>query len=178
MELNKKRETDITKLRRELEEQASQHEQSVNSMRAKQNAALQELQEDLDALKKTKSKWVFRVTAEMTRKARTFFTVTFLFSRPTGHLILFFRIEKEKNALQSDNDELVGNLETLEKQKVALLLKGAWYFTRRFATTIALQHCCNIVPILQRCVCCTENRPCESSPVKSHLKPIRKKKRC
>ena len=34
-----------------------------------------------------------------------------------------FRIEKEKNALQSDNDELVGNLETLEKQKVALLLK-------------------------------------------------------
>lgn len=56
MELNKKRETDITKLRRELEEQASQHEQSVNSMRAKQNAALQELQEDLDALKKTKSK--------------------------------------------------------------------------------------------------------------------------
>jgi len=36
-----------------------------------------------------------------------------------------FRIEKEKNALQSDNDELVGNLETLEKQKVALLLKGA-----------------------------------------------------
>ena len=59
MELNKKRETDITKLRRELEEQASQHEQSVNSMRAKQNAALQELQEDLDALKKTKSKWVF-----------------------------------------------------------------------------------------------------------------------
>ena len=73
MELNKKRETDITKLRRELEEQASQHEQSVNSMRAKQNAALQELQEDLDALKKTKSKWVFRVTAEMTRKALTFF---------------------------------------------------------------------------------------------------------
>ena len=68
---------------------------------------------------------MFRVTAEMTRKALTFFTVTFLFSRPTEKLILFFRIEKEKNALQSDNDELVGNLETLEKQKVALLLKGA-----------------------------------------------------
>ena len=72
MELNKKRETDITKLRRELEEQASQHEQSVNSMRAKQNAALQELQEDLDSLKKTKSKWVFGVTAE-TRKGSNLF---------------------------------------------------------------------------------------------------------
>ena len=150
MELNKKRETDITKLRRELEEQASQHEQSVNSMRAKQNAALQELQEDLDALKKTKSKWVFRVTAEMTRKALTFFTVTFLFSRPTGHLILFFRIEKEKNALQSDNDELVGNLETLEKQKVALLLKGAWYFAtirNDDSITTLLQHCSNIATL-------------------------------
>ena len=145
MELNKKRETDITKLRRELEEQASQHEQSVNSMRAKQNAALQELQEDLDALKKTKSKWVFGVTAEMTRKAQGLFHGDFPIFATNMSFNSVFRIEKEKNALQSDNDELVGNLETLEKQKVPLLLKGAWYFTRRFATTIALQHCCNIV---------------------------------
>ena len=124
MELNKKRETDITKLRRELEEQASQHEQSVNSMRAKQNAALQELQEDLDALKKTKSKWVFRVTEEMTRKAQGLFHGDFPIFATNMSFNSVFRIEKEKNALQSDNDELVGNLETLEKQKVALLLKG------------------------------------------------------
>ena len=123
MELNKKRETDITKLRRELEEQASQHEQSVNSMRAKQNAALQELQEDLDSLKKTKSKWVFRVAAEMTRKAQGLFHGDFPTFATNMSFNSVFRIEKEKNALQSDNDELVGNLETLEKQKVALPLK-------------------------------------------------------
>ena len=123
MELNKKRETDITKLRRELEEQASQHEQSVNSMRAKQNAALQELQEDLDALKKTKSKWVFRLAAEMTRKAHGHFHGDFPIFETNMSFNSVFRIEKEKNALQSDNDELVGNLETLEKQKVAWLLK-------------------------------------------------------
>ena len=123
MELNKKRETDITKLRRELEEQASQHEQSVNSMRAKQNAALQELQEDLDALKKTKSKWVFRLAAEMTRKAHGDFHGDFPIFETNMSFNSVFRIEKEKNALQSDNDELVGNLETLEKQKVAWLLK-------------------------------------------------------
>ena len=58
MELNKKRESDITRLRRELEEQASQHEQSVNSMRTKQNQALQELQDEIDSLKKSKSKLV------------------------------------------------------------------------------------------------------------------------
>ena len=124
MELNKKRETDITKLRRELEEQASQHEQSVNSMRAKQNAALQELQEDLDSLKKTKSKWVFRVTAEMSRKAHGLFHGDFPIFATNMSFNSVLRIEKEKNALQSDNDELVGNLETLEKQKVAWLLKG------------------------------------------------------
>ena len=56
MELNKKRENDITRLRRELEEQAGQHEQSVNSMRTKQNQALQELQDEIDGLKKSKSK--------------------------------------------------------------------------------------------------------------------------
>lgn len=58
MELNKKRESDITRLRRELEEQASQHEQSVTSMRTKQNQALQELQDEIDSLKKSKSKLV------------------------------------------------------------------------------------------------------------------------
>ena len=56
MELNKKRENDITRLRRELEEQAHQHEQSVNSMRVKQNQSLQELQDEIDGLKKAKSK--------------------------------------------------------------------------------------------------------------------------
>ena len=45
-------------MRRELEEQASQHEQSVNSMRAKQNQAMQELQDEMDSLKKAKSKYV------------------------------------------------------------------------------------------------------------------------
>ena len=156
MELNKKRETDITKLRRELEEQASQHEQSVNSMRAKQNAALQELQEDLDALKKTKSKWVFRVTEEMTRKAQGLFHGDFPIFATNMSFNSVFRIEKEKNALQSDNDELVGNLETLEKQKVALLLikrRVILHETIRNddSITTLLQHC----SILQRCMCYT-----------------------
>ena len=69
MELNKKRESDITRLRRELEEQSSQHEQSVNSMRTKQNQALQELQDEMDSLKKAKSKLVpepFRSKDEIT----------------------------------------------------------------------------------------------------------------
>ena len=56
MELNKKREADINKLRKDVEEQTLQHEQSISSMRNKQNMALQELQEEIDGIKKTKSK--------------------------------------------------------------------------------------------------------------------------
>lgn len=56
MELNKKREQDIVKLRKDLEEQALASEQTINSMRTKQNQALQELQDELDGVKKSKSK--------------------------------------------------------------------------------------------------------------------------
>ena len=48
----------MMKLKKELEAQAMQHEQSVSSMRTKQNQALQELQEEIDGLKKAKSKYV------------------------------------------------------------------------------------------------------------------------
>lgn len=50
----------MTRLKKELEAQAMQHEQSLSSMRSKQNQALQELQEEIDGLKKAKSKYVTR----------------------------------------------------------------------------------------------------------------------
>jgi hypothetical protein len=56
MDLNKKREQDIVKLRKDLEEQSLSSEQTINSMRTKQNAALQEVQDELDGVKKSKSK--------------------------------------------------------------------------------------------------------------------------
>lgn len=56
MDLNKKREADIVKLRKDLEEQSLANEQTINSMRAKQNQALQELQDELDNVKKAKAK--------------------------------------------------------------------------------------------------------------------------
>lgn len=46
----------MAKMRKDIEEQAMQHDQTVSSMRAKQQAALTEMQEEIDALKKSKSK--------------------------------------------------------------------------------------------------------------------------
>ena len=55
--MNKKREIDMAKLRKDIEEQSVQHEQTVASMRSKQQSALAEMQEEIDALKKSRSKW-------------------------------------------------------------------------------------------------------------------------
>ena len=66
---------------------------------------------------------MFCVTTAITRKARDLFYGDFAIFATNISFYSIFRVEKEKNALQSDNDELMGNLETLEKQKVALLFK-------------------------------------------------------
>lgn len=54
--MNKKREAEISKLRRDVEEANVQHEQAISSMRNKHQQALSEVQEELEASKKAKSK--------------------------------------------------------------------------------------------------------------------------
>lgn len=56
MDLNKKREAEISKLRRDVEEANVQHEQAISSMRSKHQQALSEVQEDLETVKKNKAK--------------------------------------------------------------------------------------------------------------------------
>ena len=56
MELNKKREAEIGKLRRDVEEANVQHEQAISSMRSKHQQALGEVQEELETFKKSKAK--------------------------------------------------------------------------------------------------------------------------
>merc|ERR1712127_942967 len=56
IELNKKREAEVTKLRRDLEEAAIQHESSVAGMKQKQNDSLAEMTEQIEALSKMKAK--------------------------------------------------------------------------------------------------------------------------
>jgi len=56
MELNKKREAELLKLRRDLEEQAMQHEAVAASLRKKQQDAVNELSDQLDQVNKAKQK--------------------------------------------------------------------------------------------------------------------------
>lgn len=56
VELNKKREQELLKLRRDLEESALQHEAQLSTLRKKHQDAANELADQVDQLQKVKSK--------------------------------------------------------------------------------------------------------------------------
>lgn len=56
VELNKKREQELLKLRRDLEESSLQHEAQISSLRKKQQDAANEMSDQIDQLQKVKSK--------------------------------------------------------------------------------------------------------------------------
>ncbi|XP_037074828.1 myosin heavy chain, muscle-like [Pollicipes pollicipes] len=56
MELNKKRENEIAKLRRDIEEQSIQQETTLGGLRRKHNDAITEMAEQIDQLNKSKAK--------------------------------------------------------------------------------------------------------------------------
>lgn len=55
-ELNKRREAELAKLRRDLEEANVQHEQALTLLRKKHNDTVTDLSEQLDQLNKNKAK--------------------------------------------------------------------------------------------------------------------------
>ena len=60
IDVNKKREAELQKLRRELEESKAQAEQQASAMRKKQQDSVNELTEQLDQMQKAKQKSVPR----------------------------------------------------------------------------------------------------------------------
>jgi predicted nucleic acid-binding Zn-ribbon protein len=58
IEVNKKREAELQKLRRDLEESHIQNEAALAAARKKQQDSVNELSEQLDQLQKTKQKYV------------------------------------------------------------------------------------------------------------------------
>lgn len=56
IEVNKKREAELQKLRRDLEESAIQNETAMAALRKKQTDAVNELAEQVDQLQKSKQK--------------------------------------------------------------------------------------------------------------------------
>ena len=60
VELSKKREHELLKLRRDLQEQVLQHEAQVSSLRKKQQDVANEMSDQIDQLQKAKSRFVIR----------------------------------------------------------------------------------------------------------------------
>ena len=61
IDLNKKREQELLKLRRDLEEQALQHESQLSALRKKQQDAANEMGDQIDQLQKVKQRSVLLI---------------------------------------------------------------------------------------------------------------------
>lgn len=83
MELNKKREAEMQRLRRDLEESSVQSDALAASLRKRHSDAMAELSEQCEALQRVRAK-----------------------------------LEKEKQNLRMDVDELATSLESVQKAKV------------------------------------------------------------
>ena len=86
MEVNKKREAELQRLRRDLEETSVQSELLAASLRKRHSDAMAELSEQCEALQRTRAK-----------------------------------LEKEKQNLRMEVDELATSLDSLQKAKVEKL---------------------------------------------------------
>ena len=82
IEVNKKRETELQKLRRDLEEAHVQNEAQVATIRKKQQDAVNELAEQVDQLQKVKQKCAFSMSCF---DGQTYYTVSQ--KRPTFDLL-------------------------------------------------------------------------------------------
>lgn len=84
MEMNKKREAELQRLRRELEDSSVQAEAVAAALRKRHSDALAELGEQCEGLQRTRAK-----------------------------------LEKEKQSLRLEVDDLAASLDTLQKAKVS-----------------------------------------------------------
>lgn len=91
MEVNKKREAELQRLRRDLEESSVQSEALAASLRKRHSDAVAELSEQCESLQRVRAK-----------------------------------LEKEKQNLRMEVDELAASLESLQKAKVRELFTVRW----------------------------------------------------
>ena len=66
MELNKKRESELDKMRKDLEAGKIQQDATIVSLKKKQQDAISEMTEQIEQLSKMKSKYVFLLTYDLT----------------------------------------------------------------------------------------------------------------
>jgi len=107
IELNKKREAELAKLRRDLEEANIQHEGTLANLRKKHNDAVAEMGEQIDQLNKLKAKWVSLPLGR----------------RPSRSVALLFlcdsSAERERNCTINELNNTRGALDIMTREKVS-----------------------------------------------------------
>lgn len=100
-EINKKREAELAKLRRDLEEANMNHEGQLAGLRKKHNDAVAEMGEQLDQLQKSKAKYKIYIVS-------CFREIIY---------IIYIRIEKDKAQMQREVEELHATMDHESKGK-------------------------------------------------------------
>ena len=101
IELNKKRESEVTKMRKDLEEANIQRDATITSLKRKQQDAIAEMSEQIDQLAKMKAKYRFNKSSIKC----LFFT--------------FFRIEKDKSQIMIEIQDVRAATEEVGRSKVS-----------------------------------------------------------
>ncbi|XP_056131178.1 myosin-7B-like [Lampris incognitus] len=142
--LNRKREADFLKMRRELEEAGLHHEATAASLRKKHSDSVAELGEQIDALQRAKMK-LEKEKVELRMEADDLAANMEQLSRTKGGVEKMCRVyEDQLNESRSRADELQRQLAEVSAQKARALTETAEY-SRRLEEREAL------IGQLQRC---------------------------
>ena len=138
MELNKKREAELAKLRRDLEEAAIQHESTLASLKKKHVDAVSEMSEQIEQLNKMKQKIekekhakrlqesVLVVNQNLTIKCTLFQTVLLFFYSPIALVIIVLQrhmvpfLPQQIDEVRAAQDTVGNEKASIEKQNRTL----------------------------------------------------------
>uniref|UniRef100_A0A8C2Z7G4 Myosin heavy chain, fast skeletal muscle-like n=1 Tax=Cyclopterus lumpus TaxID=8103 RepID=A0A8C2Z7G4_CYCLU len=120
IEMNKKREAEFQKLRRDLEESTLQHEATAAALRKKQADSVAELGEQIDNLQRVKQK-LEKEKSEFKMEVDDLSSNMEFIAKSKGNLEKMCRtLEDQLSELKSKNDENVRHLNDLSAQKARL----------------------------------------------------------
>lgn len=120
VEANRKRESDLAKLRKEMEEMTLQNEQTVSSLRSKNLASINELTDELESFKKSKSKFEKEKNSLQADNDDLLMTIEQLQKSKANSDRITRQTEDVVNECKAQNDELRKHAFDLESTKSKL----------------------------------------------------------
>ncbi|KAI5721024.1 hypothetical protein M8J77_014932 [Diaphorina citri] len=125
IELNKKREAEMSKLRRDLEEANIQHESTLANLRKKHNDAVSEMGEQIDQLNKLKTKAELERNAALRETKTTRAVAEEIAREKTATEKVLKQLKHQLNEVQSRLDEANRTINDLDVARKKLIIENS-----------------------------------------------------